>query len=129
MCRTIRRRNGTRPISTIRKWTLKKSSMITIRPAPARKINLPLNIQDMDEASSFWEAELKIKAASAMVPESMVTASWLILPRMVSEIALIRNASSTYNIRPPYSPIRLGVSMVILHPANTALREYNKENF
>jgi hypothetical protein len=37
------------------------------------------------------------------------------------EMALILFSFATNNIRPPYSPMRLGVIIVILHPAKTAL--------
>src|SRR5437868_14017439 len=47
---------------------------------------------------------------------------------MVSEIDLNLCSSDTYNMRPPYSPMRFGVSMVTLQPASTDLNDLEKEN-
>ena len=62
-----------------------------------------------------------------MDPKTSVTSNWLMLPAMVKEIALMRLPSSMYKIRPPYSPIRLGVSMVTLQPDKTDLKARHKE--
>ena len=68
------------------------------------------------------------KTITPIVPINIVTVSWLILPSMVSEIALKRCVSLTYMILPPYSPIRFGVSIVMLHPAKTAFTDLENEN-
>src|SRR5690242_2832667 len=62
------------------------------------------------------------------LPINIVMISWLVLPRIVSEIAFKRCPGWTYMIRPPYSPIRFGVSIVMLHPARTDLTDLNNEN-
>ena len=63
-----------------------------------------------------------------MQPNTSVTSNWLMLPAMVNDIALMRLPSSIYKMRPPYSPIRLGVSMVTLQPDKTDLKARHNEN-
>lgn len=72
--------------------------------------------------------ERYLKYNNPVHPITMVTSNWLILPTRLREIAFILFSSSTYNILPPYSPIRLGVSMVTLQPDNTDLNARIKEN-
>ena len=67
----------------------------------------------------------KIKPAQ---PITIVTSNWLMLEAILSDMALIRFCSFKNKILPPYSPIRLGVSMVILQPASTDLNALRKEN-
>ena len=62
-------------------------------------------------------------------PINIVKKSWLMLPKIVNGMASNRFSSFTYNILPPYSPTRFGVSMVILQPANTLLNAVSNENF
>ena len=63
------------------------------------------------------------------MPISTVTKSWLTLPKIVNGIASKRFSCLTYKIRPPYSPTRFGVSMVMLQPASTLLKEFIKDSF
>ena len=48
------------------------------------------------------------------------------LPTIVAEIAFILFSGHTNNILPPNSPVRLGVTIVILQPAKTDLSDFNK---
>lgn len=73
--------------------------------------------------------EKYLRAIIPTVPMIMVTRNWLMLPRIVSVIALSLFCGCTYTILPPYSPIRLGVSIVMLQPASTDLKAFAKENF
>ncbi len=43
------------------------------------------------------------------------------LPAIDNDMAFILLPSSTYNIRPPYSPMRLGVFIESVTPLNTDL--------
>lgn len=72
--------------------------------------------------------EKYLKKNSPKQPIIIVTSNWLMLPTIASEIALMRLPFSIYKIRPPYSPILLGVSMVILQPDKTDLKALKKEN-
>ena len=62
-----------------------------------------------------------------MHPITNVITNWLMLPAIVNEIALMRLATSMYKIRPPYSPIRFGVSIVILQPESMDLNALMKD--
>ena len=72
---------------------------------------------------------INLKYTKPAVPINRVTNSWLILPNIVWDIALSLLFSFIYKILPPYSPIRLGVSMVILQPASTLLNAVKKDSF
>ena len=73
--------------------------------------------------------EKYLRYRSPQVPITMVTANWLMLPNMVNEMARNLWGGSTKRIRPPYSPILLGVSIVMLQPAITDLNALTKVNF
>ena len=72
--------------------------------------------------------EKNLKKINPAQPIVIVTSNWLILLTIFKEMALMRCSSFTNNILPPYSPIRLGVSMVILQPDSTDLKALIKEN-
>ena len=61
-----------------------------------------------------------------MTPIIIVIVSWLILPTIVAEMAFILFSGLRNKILPPNSPVRLGVNIVMLQPANTDFSDFEK---
>lgn len=66
------------------------------------------------------------KMYSPVTPSTRVMMSWLKLPAMVSDTDFNRLPSSTKSIRPPYSPILLGVFIANDTPVSVALKARRK---
>lgn len=105
--------------SLINKSTFKKSSSKAMQETTLTPIiKLFPKIFIIPESASVWY----FRKNKPMQPIKNVIINWLIPLNMDIEMALILFSFATNNIRPPYSPMRLGVIIVILHPAKTALK-------
>ena len=78
---------------------------------------------------AFWLlCEKNLKKIKPAHPIIIVISNWLMLLTIFKEMAFMRCSSCINSILPPYSPMRLGVSIVILQPDNTDLNALINEN-